>query len=78
MIRASDPAVGNKAGFPGVSFGDQGVKARVIQLKGDVMTDSKDWDNDVPKMDRRGALECKSLGGNRLLCGSRVGRADNL
>jgi len=57
---------------------DQGVKARVIQLKGDVMTDSKDWDNGVPKMDRRGALECKSLGGNRLLCGSRVGRADNL
>jgi len=22
------------------------------------MTDSKDWDNGVPKMDRRGALEC--------------------
>ena len=42
------------------------------------MTDSKDWDNGVPKMDRRGALKCKSLGGNRLLCGSRVGRADNL
>jgi hypothetical protein len=42
------------------------------------MTDSKDWENGGSKMDRRGALECKSLGGNRLLCGSRVGRADNL
>jgi hypothetical protein len=53
-------------------------KALVTQLKGDVMTDSKAWENGGPKMDRRGALECKRLGGNRLLCGSRVGRADNL
>ena len=78
MIRASDPAVGNKAGCPGVSFGDQGVKARVNQLKGDVMTDSRDRENGGPKMDRRGALECNRLGANRLLCGSRLGRADNL
>jgi hypothetical protein len=42
------------------------------------MTDSKDWQNGGPKMDRRGALECKRLGGNRLLRGSRAGRADNL
>ena len=42
------------------------------------MTDSRDRENGGPKMDRRGALECKRLGGNRLLCGSRVGRADNL
>jgi hypothetical protein len=42
------------------------------------MTDSKAWENGGPKMDRRGALECKRLGGNRLLRGSRVGRADNL
>ena len=42
------------------------------------MTDSRDRENGGPKMDRRGSLECKRLGGNRLLCGSRVGRADNL
>ena len=42
------------------------------------MTDSRDRENGGPKMDRRGALECKRLCGNRLLCGSRVGRADNL
>ena len=42
------------------------------------MMDSRDWENGGPKMDRRGALECNRLGGNRLLCGSRVGRADNL
>jgi hypothetical protein len=53
MIRASDPAVGNKARCPGVSFGDQGVKARVNQLKGDVMTDRRDRENGVPKIDAR-------------------------
>jgi hypothetical protein len=40
-------------------LGDQGVRARITPAeKETVVTNTSDWENGGPEMDRRGALEC--------------------